>query len=416
MKRKPQELFEVNLMTPVRILEESKGPDKLLTITGVAGRADVKTANGRVYTESCYIATADRAQPRLLTNKLLGQIEHPDKKPMGTLDRVCTRFTKLWVEDKELRYEAVVLPTPSGEILRGLLVGGVNVGNSTRGSGTVMKGSAYRPQDRPQIIGDIVQDDYELFGIDFVADESNEYGRVTHYESREGGNDDMTLKELQEKYPDLLKEHRELVVTELKESVTTEVKSTLTEEFNTKLQKDIEEAKTQVRATVEAELKESTEYKQATEILEKAKEIFGPVIGIKEVVKEDKEARDQVTVLTESVSAKDTEITALKQQVQLLESKETERTNKEKVAAHIETKIKGHKFGALIKERLLESKTVEEVDAKFDSEVKFVEKVAGSRSGQLPAGSGYMQESRDQNDPDKDEQAKLRQKKLAGLA
>ena len=172
MKRKPQELFEVNLMTPVRILEESKGPDKLLTITGVAGRADVKTANGRVYTESCYIATADRAQPRLLTNKLLGQIEHPDKKPMGTLDRVCTRFTKLWVEDKELRYEAVVLPTPSGEILRGLLVGGVNVGNSTRGSGTVMKGSAYRPQDSPQIIGDIVQDDYELFGIDFVADES----------------------------------------------------------------------------------------------------------------------------------------------------------------------------------------------------------------------------------------------------
>ena len=95
------------------------------------------------------------------TNLAVGELKHPDG-PTVNLDKVAHLITDLRFEDNNVMGKATILDTPMGQIVKGLLEGGVQLSVSTRGMGSLEKrGEAM-----------YVKDDFMLNTIDIVQDPS----------------------------------------------------------------------------------------------------------------------------------------------------------------------------------------------------------------------------------------------------
>ena len=70
--------------------------------------------------------------------------------------------TAIWMEDKNVMGKIKVLDTPAGKILQELVNGGVTVGVSSRGMGSVR-------EEKGQ---SIVEDDFQLICFDMVSEPS----------------------------------------------------------------------------------------------------------------------------------------------------------------------------------------------------------------------------------------------------
>ena len=154
-----KEVFEQN-----RILVEEKDGKKNLYLEGIFLQAEVKNRNGRMYPES----TMDREVGRYIKeyvekNRAYGELGHPDT-PSINLDRVSHIITSLKKEGTNYVGRAKILETPMGNIAKGLLDGGANLGVSSRAMGSLKTG-----KDGVQV----VQDDFMLStAADIVADPS----------------------------------------------------------------------------------------------------------------------------------------------------------------------------------------------------------------------------------------------------
>jgi hypothetical protein len=96
-------------------------------------------------------------------NRAYGELGHPDT-PSINLDRVSHLIVDLRKEGTNYIGKAKILETPMGQIARGLLDGGANLGVSSRALGSLKENS-----DGVQI----VQDDFMLStAADIVADPS----------------------------------------------------------------------------------------------------------------------------------------------------------------------------------------------------------------------------------------------------
>ena len=96
------------------------------------------------------------------TNRALGELGHPDN-PSINLDRVSHMITKLYPDGTNFVGKAKILDTPMGNTVKGLLDGGVTLGVSTRGVGSLKPHNGYQ----------LVQDDFKLAtAADIVADPS----------------------------------------------------------------------------------------------------------------------------------------------------------------------------------------------------------------------------------------------------
>lgn len=143
---------------------ESAGDGTRMRVRGTFQRADTKNGNGRVYSENLWNKVlGDRdLQEALKSRRMTGEVEHPDD---GTtkLSRVSHVVTKLERKGKEVIGEAEILNTPAGLILQELFRAGVQVGISSRGSGTSVQreGVEY-----------VNESDFRLKTFDFVADPS----------------------------------------------------------------------------------------------------------------------------------------------------------------------------------------------------------------------------------------------------
>ena len=154
-----KEVFEQN-----RILVEEKDGKKNLYLEGIFLKAEVKNRNGRMYPEK----TMDREVGRYIKeyvekNRAYGELGHPDT-PSINLDRVSHIITSLKKEGTNYVGRAKILETPMGNIAKGLLDGGANLGVSSRAMGSLKTG-----KDGVQV----VQDDFMLStAADIVADPS----------------------------------------------------------------------------------------------------------------------------------------------------------------------------------------------------------------------------------------------------
>lgn len=146
------------------IVEERLGKPKNYFIEGVFLQSQIKNRNGRMYPES----TMDKEVGRYLkesvkSNRAYGELGHPES-PSINLDRVSHLIVDLRKEGTNWIGKAKILETPMGQIARGLLDGGANLGVSSRAMGSLK-------MNKEGI--NVVQEDFMLStAADIVADPS----------------------------------------------------------------------------------------------------------------------------------------------------------------------------------------------------------------------------------------------------
>ena len=92
----------------------------------------------------------------------MGELDHPTHDAVK-LGNVSHLVTKLEMRGNEMRGEAEILNTPCGQVAQALIKGGVKLGISSRGMGSL--------SERKDGMS-IVNDDYKLVTFDLVADPS----------------------------------------------------------------------------------------------------------------------------------------------------------------------------------------------------------------------------------------------------
>ena len=146
------------------ITENKLGKGKEYFIEGVFLQSELQNRNGRMYPESVMDKEVGRYMESLVKqNRAYGELGHPDT-PSINLDRVSHLIVDLRKEGTNWIGKAKIMETPMGNIARGLLDGGANLGVSSRALGS-LKSNNEGVQ--------IVQDDFMLAtAADIVADPS----------------------------------------------------------------------------------------------------------------------------------------------------------------------------------------------------------------------------------------------------
>ena len=143
-------------------LVEAKGDkgEKTYTIEGTFMQAEQQNRNGRIYPK----AVMEKAvglynQTQVKKGRAVGELNHPDG-PTVNLDKVSHRITELNWQGNDVVGKAQILDTPMGKIVKNLLDGGVQLGVSTRGMGSLVtkNGVNYVGEDFHLATVDIVQD------------------------------------------------------------------------------------------------------------------------------------------------------------------------------------------------------------------------------------------------------------------
>ena len=151
-------------LTP-QLLQESVRVNKgRLIVEGVVQRADAKNGNGRVYPKDTLEREIQKYKETYIKeNRALGELDHPES-PIINLKNVCHNILDLWWNGDDVMGKIEILPTPSGNILKALLIAGITVGISSRAMGSVKQ------------IGETVevQDDLDIVCWDFVSTPSTQ--------------------------------------------------------------------------------------------------------------------------------------------------------------------------------------------------------------------------------------------------
>lgn len=144
------------------IVEKKEDGEKSYVIEGVFAQTDKKNRNGRVYPQPIMEKAVKKYdQEQVQKKRAVGELNHPEG-PTVNLDKVSHLITDLKFEGKDVVGKAQILDTPMGKIVKGLLDGGVQLGVSTRGMGSLEQrnGAMY------------VKDDFILSTVDIVQDPS----------------------------------------------------------------------------------------------------------------------------------------------------------------------------------------------------------------------------------------------------
>ena len=143
-------------------IQEGKNGKKSTFLEGIFMQAENKNKNGRIYTREVLTQAVDRfVNEQVITGRAVGELNHPEG-PAINLDKVSHRITELKWDGNNVFGKALILDTPMGKIVKGLVEGGVQLGVSSRGMGSLdfKDGANY------------VRDDFMLNTIDIVQDPS----------------------------------------------------------------------------------------------------------------------------------------------------------------------------------------------------------------------------------------------------
>jgi hypothetical protein len=146
------------------ITEAKENGDKEHYIHGIFLQANRKNRNGRIYPLHIMENEVNRYMNEVVkNNRAYGELGHP-QGPQINLDRVSHMITELRRDGDNFIGKAKLTDTPMGNIAKGLLKSGANLGVSSRGMGSL----------KPTKDGVMeVQDDFHLAtAADIVADPS----------------------------------------------------------------------------------------------------------------------------------------------------------------------------------------------------------------------------------------------------
>ena len=154
-------LTDTNLLENVQVISESKSKGTM-SIRGRFQMAEEANNNKRVYSKELLEREAERLVEAYTARRLMGELDHPTHDHVS-LQNVSHLITKLSMKGCEMIGEAELLNTPAGQTAQALLRGGVQLGISSRGMGTLTEAAdGYK----------YVNEDFKLLTFDLVADPS----------------------------------------------------------------------------------------------------------------------------------------------------------------------------------------------------------------------------------------------------
>jgi hypothetical protein len=142
----------------------SEGTSKDLYIEGVFLQSEMANKNKRIYPKSVMEKEVARYMKEYVDSKrAFGELGHPEG-PTINLDRVSHIITSLKEDGNNYIGRAKILNTPMGNIVKGLIEGGAQLGVSSRGMGTL--------KEKEDGINEVQSDFYLATAADIVADPS----------------------------------------------------------------------------------------------------------------------------------------------------------------------------------------------------------------------------------------------------
>ena len=142
--------------------ESAENGEKKFIIDGVFMQAEQVNRNRRVYPKSVLEKAVNKYVTEYVNKgRAVGELNHPEG-PAINLDKVSHRITNLQWSGNDVYGKALILDTPMGKIVKGLLEGGCQLGVSSRGMGTVANKNGQT----------MVNDDFILATVDIVQDPS----------------------------------------------------------------------------------------------------------------------------------------------------------------------------------------------------------------------------------------------------
>jgi hypothetical protein len=147
----------------IQVITESKNGKQNLYITGPFLQAEITNRNGRCYSYNILEREVNKYNDKYIkSGRALGELGHPEG-PTVNLHRVSHMITSLVPEGKNFIGKAKILETPMGAIAKNLIEGGVKLGVSSRGVGSLIERGGVK----------YVGDDFMLStAADIVADPS----------------------------------------------------------------------------------------------------------------------------------------------------------------------------------------------------------------------------------------------------
>lgn len=146
----------------VQVITEGKSKD--LYIEGVFLQSELANRNNRIYPKNVMEKEVARYMKEYVDSKrAFGELGHPEG-PTINLDRVSHIITSLREDGNNYVGRAKILNTPMGNIVKGLIEGGAQLGVSSRGMGTL--------KEKEDGINEVQSDFYLATAADIVADPS----------------------------------------------------------------------------------------------------------------------------------------------------------------------------------------------------------------------------------------------------
>ena len=144
------------------LVTEEKNGKKNYAIQGIFAQAEKKNRNGRIYPMPIMEKSVGKYDTeQVQKGRAVRELNHPEG-PTVNLDKVSHKIDELKFEGNDIVGKASILNTPMGEVVKGLLDGGVTFGVSTRGMGSLSQRNGAM----------VVNDDYILNAVDIVQDPS----------------------------------------------------------------------------------------------------------------------------------------------------------------------------------------------------------------------------------------------------
>lgn len=154
-------LIESSIAQPI---VEGEGTEKKLYIEGVMCSSDIVNRNKRIYPQNVMESAINKYKKDFIdTNKAGMELNHPKDSLEVDLDRIAARILTIRQEDNHYIGRALVVDTPCGKTVRGLIEGGFSLGVSTRGAGTIKMSESGVA---------IVQPDLHYTAVDIVWNQS----------------------------------------------------------------------------------------------------------------------------------------------------------------------------------------------------------------------------------------------------
>lgn len=169
-------LIEHNESHNLELLTEDSGKD--LFIRGIFAEADQRNRNGRIYPKLVMESALNTYKAEFVSKKrALGELSHPAGRPQVKPELASHLITELNMVGNNVIGKAKILNTPQGNIVRGLLEGGVQLGVSTRALGSVREsnGNTYVEPDLVFLAVDIVSDPSAINAFVTAVNESCEW-------------------------------------------------------------------------------------------------------------------------------------------------------------------------------------------------------------------------------------------------